>query len=114
MTDRWCAVCPCKGPIEGANPENWDCPLLGKKICDSCCTADLMGGMGAPDSLEEMCVLSKRTPQEVHAACRACPHGGPQVGELGKLIYENPDKKKENGEFEDAWKKKLQWLRGES
>lgn len=110
---KWCALCECDGHGP-ANPEepSFDCPLLGKKICETCCSAELMGGMGAPDTVDQVCKTTGKTPQEVHRVCLACPHGGPGVGELGELIYSDPNKKKENEEFQDQWKHKLEWLRG--
>lgn len=110
----WCALCECVGP-DPAQPQEptFDCPLLGKKICETCCGAELMGGMGAPDTLDQVCQTTQKTPREVHAICKACPHGGPEVGELGELVYSNPEKKKENEEFQEQWEKRLKWLRGD-
>lgn len=110
--EAWCALCSCEGPSpEMPEEKNFDCPLLGKKICETCCSAELMGGMGAPDTVQQACEMTGKTPQALHRICLACPHGGQGVGELGELIYSDPNKKKENEEFEAQWKEKLEWLR---
>lgn len=97
MTEPFCVLCPCKGePVSWTHPvsgetvthkeKNWPCPLLGGNICDACCTAELMAGFGASDTLREVCQKSRKTAAEVHAACVACPHGGPECDEPMKLI----------------------------
>lgn len=78
---KFCALCSCvdhkdMGPANGGN---WDCPLLGEKICSTDCEIELEGGLGAPDILREVCKRTGKTPQEVHAVCVACPHGGKKL-----------------------------------
>lgn len=110
----WCSLCDCNEPHKWLPEEpSFQCPLLRKKICETCCAHELMGGMGAGDTLEQVSKLTSKTPQEIYQTCKACEHGGPEVGELGEPIYINPDKKEESEEFQAQWKQKLEWLRGQ-
>jgi hypothetical protein len=111
MADRFCELCDCDGTENlGFVETNFHCPLLGGKICGTCCQAEIMGGMGAPDTFKELCKKSERTPQEAHAACVACPNGGPELNELPKAIYIKPGAEEENEEFEQSWQERLDWL----
>jgi hypothetical protein len=116
---NFCATCECDGKPEDLGDgkihreENWDCPLLGAKICDTCCTAELAAGTGAPDFLEEMCKRTKKSPQEIFKTCVGCPHGGPEYNKLPKAIYVRPGAEEENKRFDEAVAKQLRWLKGE-
>lgn len=64
-----------------------------------------MGGMGSSFMLREVCQKSRKTRAEVHAACVACPHGGPELDEPMELIAVRgaDGTMKESGpEFEEA------------
>ena len=127
---KFCSLCPCCGKESPELPEklkdlaqSYDCPLLKDKICATCCKYDLWGGMGAPDTLQEVCDKTKKTPQEVHATCVACEHGGTKLEEPWKLMMTRDENNKivQSGPaFEAAqkredekWMKRIKWLRGE-
>lgn len=109
--EKFCELCVCtsKGIFR---EENWLCPLIGRNICEVCCQAEVAGGMGAPDTLREICKLSERTEPEVHAACVACVHGGPQLNEPPKALYVKPGAEEQNDHFIENWKSRLDWLNG--
>jgi len=112
---RFCEVCDCQAcddfPGEAGN-ESWSCPLLGgNNICDTCCQVELAGGMGAPDTLETMGKKAKKTPQEVHAICVRCRHGGKKLDEMPVAIYKRPGTEAD-ASFEDGWRQRLLWLQG--
>jgi hypothetical protein len=60
--------------VKDYKTQNWHCPLLGANICDVCCNCELMAGSGAPDTLRDVCAVTKKTPQEVYQACSKCEH----------------------------------------
>jgi hypothetical protein len=111
MSDKFCDLCCCKGTEKvGFVQKNFLCPLLGRNICEVCCHYEVMGGVGAEDTFEELCKKSERTPQEAHAACVACPNGGPDLDEIPKAIYIRPGAEQQNEEFEQGWQARLDWL----
>lgn len=111
--EKFCELCACDGPgPEELDNKSWPCPLLGRNICSTCCQHEIEGGMGAEDTLREMCKKSERTPQEVHAACVACPHGGPGLDTQPEVLYVKPGKEQEHKGFMEGWKSRLEWLNG--
>lgn len=111
MTEKFCDLCACDGTENlGFVEKRFLCPLLGRHICGTCCQADIMGGLGAQDTFRELCEKSERTPQEAHAACVACPNGGPALDVLPEAIYVRPGAEKESEEFEQGWQARLDWL----
>jgi hypothetical protein len=111
MSDKFCDLCDCDGaPMGDYAEKNYPCPLLDRNICETCCQAEVMGGMGAPDTFLELCKKSERTPQEAHAACVACPNGGPGLDRVPKVIYIKPGTEDESREFEENWQARLDWL----
>lgn len=113
MTEKFCDLCGCDGTENfGYVQKSFPCPLLGRNICGTCCQAEIMGGLGAEDTFRDLCKKSERTPQEAHAACVACPNGGPELDELPEVIYVRPGAEKENEEFEQTWQARLDWLNG--
>lgn len=108
-----CALCRC--PDHDDMPKDlrgtYKCPLVGK-ICPTCCKYDFNAGMAARDTAEDVYRISKKSPQEAHAICRACKHGGKHVGEPGKCIYVKPGSEKIVREMHKRDMKKLAWLRG--
>jgi len=112
--ERFCAECSCTAE-DGKRDmtSNWDCPLLKAKICDVCCHFEFDAGMGAPDTAKRIYKVTGKTPQEAHAICRGCEHGGEHAGEPGKRVYVRPGKEKEVEEWDRQLEKKLAWLRGE-
>lgn len=128
MTDRFCVLCACDGePQSWPHPktgetvthkeENWACPLLGADICQTCCQADLEGGLGASDTLREVSRMARKTEQEVHAVCVACPHGGPGLdrppkllahrGSDGKLVEAGPEFEDAQRDSDAAWTERI-------
>jgi hypothetical protein len=128
---KFCSLCPCCGKDAPELPESlkdlaqsYNCPLLKDKICATCCKYDLWGGMGAPDTLEEVCQKTGKTPQEVHAACMACQYGGPKLetpmklvlarDENGHAVREGPEFKAAQKREDDKFMERVKWLRGEN
>jgi hypothetical protein len=123
---KFCSLCRCPDHLDmgGANGGNWDCPLLGDKICSVDCEIELEGGMGAPDTLKKVCERTGKTPQEVHAICVACPHGGkdlekyrsvmPPYGEDGKGRLNDPELIRVMEETKVEWNRKIRWLQGKT
>jgi len=100
-TERFCLECACSGEPESLGKgevhqeENWDCPLLGGKICETCCQVELAGGMGAPDTLEGFVRKTGKSAAEIHATCVTCPQGGTSLEEPPTLIMARGDKGEE-------------------
>lgn len=126
MAERYCQLCSCTGAAAEGMPkgldENWACPVMGgKKICLVCCHYDLEGGLGAKDTLLEICDISKKSPIQVHEACVACPHGGKNLtkpsglisvmGDDGKQKTSGPEFRKAVLENKEFHANKIEWLK---
>lgn len=124
MSEPYCRMCKCVGNPPGVPDDfnaNWACPLLfGKTICQVCCHHDLNGGMGAEDTLLDMCRKSGKTPWEVHKACVACKHGGPGLDDppvmmafrvKGKMISEGKDFDAAKDKDVERFRRKLEALK---
>lgn len=125
--EQFCGDCSCSGePLDLGTGEvhvekNWDCPLIGTKICQTCCHHELAGGMGAPDTLRGMVKRTGKSPSEIHATCVKCPHGGPKLDEPHKLISvrgedgnmhsSGPEFETHDREFKEAWEESLEYLK---
>lgn len=117
MPEKYCQLCRCTGAKEEGMPKgldkNWACPLLGKKICLVCCEIELEGGMGAPDTLEDVMKITGKSPREIHQTCVACPHGGPDLEKPPKLVSirgKDGKQKTRGAEFELAQKESISWF----
>jgi hypothetical protein len=120
---RFCSECNCKGePMDLGNgkvhkEENWDCPLYGTKICETCCQVELAGGMGAGDTFREAIKKTGKSGAEIHAICVACPHGGPELetppdlimcrGSDGEMKKSGPEFEAHDREFKEEWAARL-------
>lgn len=109
-TKPWCLLCGCKGP-NYKGESSWKCPLVDQ-ICSTCCYHELAGGTGAPDTLENVEKLTGMTPQQIHATCRKCKHGGKHLGESAGSFIAEPGHEKEILEAEKYDLERLKWLRG--
>jgi len=108
--------------MPGKGGKNWMCPLLGKKICEVCCHIELEGGMGAPDTLREVCGMVKKTAPEVHKTCVKCRHGGKKLEKPPRLVSirdKRGDYVSRGKEFQKVqrdllkdWKDRIRKLRG--
>jgi hypothetical protein len=130
MSNPFCLECSCSGkPIDLGNgkihqEKNWDCPLLGGTICETCCQVKLAGGMGASDTLEGMVRKTGKSATEVHAICVACPHGGPDLdepprltvacAESGEMVTSGPEFEEAEREFREYWALRFTRLFGSS
>lgn len=123
----FCGLCKCDnhddmGPAGRGDNSNWHCPLLNTNICYVDCEIELEGGMGAPDTLAHVCKKTGKTPQEVHATCVACPHGGKKLerspklisvrGKDGTQVSSGPEFDRALKETKDEWNREIRFLQG--
>ena len=123
--EKFCALCSC--PDHTDMPldlrRNWLCPILKKRICLVDCHYEVSGGTGAPDTLRRVCKMMGMSPQEIHAACVKCRHGGKALDRPGRVVaIAGKDGKEVTSGLEierirkknkAEQEKKLRWLRGD-